>query len=52
MSEPNVNSTIAKDASKAGNVIDSVLKPKVTVPLWALLVAAAAGNVLGVIFHV
>lgn len=38
--------------SKLGNEVDAALKPKVTVPRWALVVAFVVGNILGVLLHV
>jgi hypothetical protein len=40
------------DLSKAGNVVDAALKPKISVPIWALLAAFAVGQALALIFHV
>lgn len=37
--------------SKAGNEVDAVLKPKVTVRIWVVLAVALAANLLGVFLH-
>lgn len=56
VSEPDVTTkvTTAVNAaeSKAGNEIDAVLKPKITVPVWALLVAFAIGQAVALFTHV
>ena len=50
MSNPNLN----VDAKKAGNIIDRLLKPTLTLkfPRWVWLAIVGGANAIGVIFHV
>lgn len=47
MSDPNTNAALAK----AGAQADAILKPKVSVRIWVILVVAVVANLVGVIFH-
>lgn len=51
--EPTPAQTAQADLSKAGNVVDAALKPKVTLTarIWVFAAALVAANAIGVLFH-
>lgn len=40
------NNNLQTGLSKVGNEADKLLKPKITVPIWVVLVAFGAGQIL------